>query len=71
MSTKLSDKDEVALIMQQQGVSRVQATKLLYEMTKQKKKEEAAAAAAAALKQDTVLTVCTLCTNSPNKHFFI
>eukprot|EP00428_Durinskia_dybowskii_P086704 CAMPEP_0170422576 /NCGR_PEP_ID=MMETSP0117_2-20130122/36526_1 /TAXON_ID=400756 /ORGANISM="Durinskia baltica, Strain CSIRO CS-38" /LENGTH=1270 /DNA_ID=CAMNT_0010681243 /DNA_START=119 /DNA_END=3931 /DNA_ORIENTATION=- len=56
MSTKLSDKDEVALIMQQQGVSRVQATKLLYEMTKQKKKEEAAAAAAAALKQDTVLT---------------
>jgi hypothetical protein len=43
MSSKLSDKDEVALLMQQQGLSRVQATKMLYEMAKQKKKEEAAA----------------------------
>jgi hypothetical protein len=45
MATKLSDKDEVALLMQQQGLSRVQATKLIYEMAKQKKKEEASSSA--------------------------
>jgi hypothetical protein len=45
MASKLSDKDEVALLMQQQGLSRVQATKLIYEMAKQKKKEEANASA--------------------------
>jgi hypothetical protein len=43
MATMLSDKDEVALLMQQQGLSRVQATKLIYEMTKQKKKGETGA----------------------------
>lgn len=42
MSTKSSDGDEVTRLMQQQGLSRVQATKMLYEIVKQKKKEEAA-----------------------------
>ena len=42
MSSKNTEKDEVAALMQQQGISRVQATKMLYEMAKQKRKDEAA-----------------------------
>jgi quinol-cytochrome oxidoreductase complex cytochrome b subunit len=39
MANKM-DNDEVSALMQQHGISRVQATKMLYEITKQKKQQE-------------------------------
>lgn len=62
MSAKPADRDEVAVLMQQQGLSRVQATKLLYEMTKQRKKEEAAAAAARAGNKSPILEIIQVIT---------
>lgn len=51
------------MLMQQQGLSRVQATKLLYEMTKQRKKEEAAAAAARAGNKSPILEIIQVLTH--------
>jgi len=36
-----SEQDEVIALMAQEGISRVKATKLLYELAKQKKKDAA------------------------------